>query len=249
VERGISRQRTAVARVAQERDVAVSPLSHPGDTCVVGSVPLSTFAKLRRDQPCLGEGWLFSEDTVHVIARPLTFRLLFLLLAIAVPARAQFDTAAVLGMVRDSSNATVPDATVTLTNVDTGIVLKKTTGTTGDYEFTAVKVGIYVVTAEKPGFSIGLVDNVQAQVSARLRVDLQMTVGPVSERVQVTAATPLMETDSSQRSQIITGEQMRDLPLNGREYSALALLTTGSLRVAAVECRLVQPGVRGNPLG
>ncbi|HEY7190302.1 MAG TPA: TonB-dependent receptor [Vicinamibacterales bacterium] len=164
---------------------------------------------------------------MHVIARPLVLRLLFLFVVIAVPARAQFETAAVLGTVRDSSGATVPDATVTLTNIDTGIALKKTTGASGDYEFPAVKVGTYVVTAEKPGFSVALVDNVQAQVAARLRVDLRMAVGAVSERVEVTAATPLMETDSSQRSQIITGEQMRDLPLNGREYSALALLTTG----------------------
>jgi len=164
---------------------------------------------------------------VHVIARTLTVCLFVMSLLTAAPALAQFETAAVLGTVRDTSNATVPDATVTLTNAETGLILKKATSATGDYEFPAVKVGTYVVTAEKAGFAIALVDNVQAEVSARLRVDLQMTVGGVTERVQVTATTPLMETDSSQRSQIITGEQMRDLPLNGREYSALALLTTG----------------------
>src|SRR5436309_9046337 len=49
----------------------------------------------------------------------------------------------------------------------------------------------------------------------------------MSEKVQVTATSPLIETDSSQRGQVITGEQTRELPLNGREYSALALLTTG----------------------
>jgi hypothetical protein len=164
---------------------------------------------------------------VHANARTLTLRLLFVFLLTAVPARAQFETATVLGTVRDSSSATVPEATVTLTNVDTGIAIKRTTTPAGDYEFPAVRVGRYVVTAEKSGFSVALVDNVQAEVGARLRVDLQMTVGSLSERVEVTAATPLMETDSSQRSQIITGDQMRALPLNGREYSALALLTTG----------------------
>ena len=164
---------------------------------------------------------------MHVIARTLTVCLFVVSLLTAAPALAQFETAAVLGTVRDTSNATVPDATVTLTNVETGLILKKATSGTGDYEFPAVKVGTYVVTAEKAGFAVALVDNVQAEVSARLRVDLQMTIGGVTERVTVTAATPLMETDSSQRSQIITGDQMRALPLNGREYSALALLTTG----------------------
>jgi len=158
--------------------------------------------------------------------KPITFAF-FVCLVSASSAVAQFETATVLGTIRDTSTASVPDAIVTLTNTDTGIALKKMTSSTGDYEFPAVKVGTYVVTAEKPGFSVALVDNVQVQVAARLRVDLQMSVGSVSERVEVTAATPLMETDSTQRSQIITGEQMRALPLNGREYSALALLTTG----------------------
>ena len=70
-------------------------------------------------------------------------------------------------------------------------------------------------------------DDVQVQVAARRRVDLQMAVGQLTERVVVTAASPLLETDTSQRGQVITGEQMRELALNGREYSALALLATG----------------------
>ena len=97
----------------------------------------------------------------------------------------------------------------------------------GNYEFAAVKPGRYVVTAEKSGFAIALVDNVQVQVGARLRVDLEMPIGQVTEKVEVTAAQPLMETDSSQRGQVITGDQTRALPLISREYSALALLTTG----------------------
>src|SRR5262249_40198131 len=83
------------------------------------------------------------------------------------------------------------------------------------------------VTAEKQGFAIALVDNVQVQVAARLRVDLQMAVGQVTEKVEVRASQPLLETDSSQRSEVITGDQTRSLPLISREYSSLALLTTG----------------------
>ena len=103
----------------------------------------------------------------------------------------------------------------------------KTSSGDGNYEFAAVKPGLYVVTAEKTGFAIALVDNVQVQVGARLRVDLQMPVGQLTEKVEVTATSPLIETDSSQRGQVITGDQTRALPLISREYSALALLTTG----------------------
>ena len=149
------------------------------------------------------------------------------LLLSAAPASAQFDTASVVGTVRDSSGAVIPDATVTLTNAETGLSIVKTTGAAGLYEFFTVKPGTYVITAEKPGFAIALVDNVQVQVGSRPRVDLTLTVGQVTEKVQVTASSPLVETDSSQRGQVITGDQTRELPLNGREYSALALLTTG----------------------
>src|SRR5262249_39704234 len=150
--------------------------------------------------------------------------LLLLSLLGAVPAFAQFDSASVVGTVRDTSGAVVPGAKVTLTNTETGISIVKTSTGDGNYEFTAVKPGAYVVTAEKTGFSIALVDNVHVQVAARLRVDLQMAVGQVTEKVEVTATSPLLQTDSSQRSEVITGDQTRALPLISRDYSSLPLL-------------------------
>jgi hypothetical protein len=142
-------------------------------------------------------------------------------------ARAQFDSATVVGTVRDATNAVVPTAKVTLTGVDTGISVVRTSGDNGSFEFPAVKPGIYVVTAEKSGFALALVENVVVQVGARLRIDLQMPIGQVTEKVEVTASSPLLETDSSQRGQVISGDQTRALPLLSREYSMLALLTTG----------------------
>jgi hypothetical protein len=142
-------------------------------------------------------------------------------------AAAQFETAAVVGTVRDASGATVPDAKITLTNTATAISQTKVTKADGGFEFVTVRAGVYVVTAEKPGFTIALVDNVEVQVAARMRVDMTLPVGQITERITVTAATPLLETDSSQRGQVITGDQMRELALNGREYSSLALLSVG----------------------
>ena len=159
--------------------------------------------------------------------RALGFVPLFLLVLAVASARAQFDSASVLGTVRDASGGLVPDAKVTLTGVQTGISVSKTTGNDGNYEFVAVKPGLYLVTAEKPGFAMAMVDQVPVQVSARLRVDLQMPVGQVTEKVEVTASSPLLDTDSSQRGQVITGEATRALPLLSREYSSLALLTSG----------------------
>ena len=64
---------------------------------------------------------------------------------------------------------------------------------------------------------MAMIENVSVQVGSRLRVDAQMNVGQVSERVQVTGTAPLIETDTSARGQIITGDQTRALPLNGRD--------------------------------
>ena len=120
----------------------------------------------------------------------------------------------------------MPGANVTLTNAGTGISVVKQAAADGNYEFAAVRPGTYLVTAEQAGFAMAMADNVQIEVGARRRVDLQMPVGQVTEKVEVTATSPLLETDSSQRGQVISGDQTRALPLLSREYSSLALLTT-----------------------
>ncbi len=162
-----------------------------------------------------------------------TFVLLCLLTLIAVPAWAQFETGNVVGTIKDSTGAVVPMAKVTLTNVGTGVSVEKTSDANGIYEFFTLRPGSYVITAEKSGFSIALVDNVQVTVGARQRVDLTMSVGQLTEKVEVSARAVLLQTDSSDRSQVITGEQTKALPLNGREYSALALLSPG-VRLSAL---------------
>jgi hypothetical protein len=152
---------------------------------------------------------------------------LALVLTAAAPAFAQFETASLVGTVTDGSAAVVVGATITVTNTETGVSQTRTTDANGSYEFVTVRIGTYVISAERPGFSIALVDDVRVTVGARLRVDMTLQVGQVTEQIEVSAAAPLLETDTSQRGQVITAEQTRALPLNGREYSALALLTTG----------------------
>ncbi|HEY7514883.1 MAG TPA: carboxypeptidase-like regulatory domain-containing protein, partial [Vicinamibacteria bacterium] len=149
------------------------------------------------------------------------------LIAASVPAFAQFETANVLGSVRDKTGAVVPGATVTLLNLETGVAYTKATDTTGNYEFFTVRIGTYKVTAELAGFAPAAADKVTVTVGSRQRVDLVLAPGAMTEAVEVTAEVSTLEKDSSQRGQVITHEQAVALPLNGREYSSLALLTTG----------------------
>src|SRR5262245_9825710 len=109
------------------------------------------------------------------------------LLIVSVPhAAAQFDSAAIVGTVHDPSGAVVPDATVTLTNTETTISATRVTNREGVYEFSTVRPGVYLVTAEKQGFSIAVMENLQLQVGARQRADLELSIGQISEKVQVT---------------------------------------------------------------
>src|SRR6185436_3275083 len=121
---------------------------------------------------------------------PMRRALLLLLVVtlVAVPAQAlgaptpegeggQFETGNVVGTIKDSTGAVVPGAKVTLTNTATGVSSEKISDANGSYEFFTVRPGGYVITAEKAGFSIALVDNVQVTVGARQRVDLSMAIG------------------------------------------------------------------------
>ena len=163
----------------------------------------------------------------------VTTILIALLIACAGTAHAQFESGAVVGTIRDATGGVIADASVTLLNTETGVEAKRATSADGAYEFATVRPGVYVVTAEKTGLSVALVENVRVQVGGRIRIDLAMNVGQLTERLQVTATAPLLETDRSERGQVVTGEQIRQLPLNGREYSALALLSTG-VRLSAL---------------
>jgi hypothetical protein len=140
---------------------------------------------------------------------------------------AQFDSATVLGAIRDSSGASLPGVTVTLRNIDTGLSVTAQTDGDGNFQFTNVRIGNYRVSAEKQGFSTAVAERVNVTVNARQRVDLTMQPGAVTESVVITDAAQLLETDSSGRGQLVQREQIVNLPLNGRSSANLALLTPG----------------------
>ena len=142
----------------------------------------------------------------------------------------QFQTAEVLGTVLDATGSPVPKATVTLTNADTGIEAKTSTNSNGEYDFFDVKIGRYSVTVEATGFSKATAENIQVSVGARQRVDMALQVGAITESVTVSAAASALETDNSERSQVVTPLAVTELPLNGRNYADLALLSADAVK-------------------
>ena len=143
---------------------------------------------------------------------------------------AQFETAEVLGTVADPSGRAIPKASVTLTNLDTGIQANLKTDENGNYDFFNVKVGRYSIVVEQAGFSKFTTTGVDVTVGARQRVDVSMQVGAVTETIQVTGAAAALETDSSDHSQVFSTAAVAELPLNGRNYADLALLSTNAVK-------------------
>src|SRR5215475_13405648 len=153
-----------------------------------------------------------------------------LMVMAAATAFAQFDTAVVLGTVRDPNGAILPKATVTLKNIATGVAATAQTDDYGNYQFFNVKIGAYQVTAEAQGFARAVAENIQVTVNARQRVDLALKAGEVTETVTITSDAAQLETESSDRGQVINRQQIVNLPLNGRSYADLALLAPGVRR-------------------
>jgi hypothetical protein len=175
------------------------------------------------------------------------FRSVFALcaLAISTPVYGQFDTATVLGTIRDASSSVIADVKVTLENMQTGVQVVRETDSNGNYEITNVRLGRYRVTAEKQGFSRAVAEEFTVTVNARQRVDLTMQVGQVAESVTVTGAAAVLETESSDRGQVIRAEQIVNLPLNGRNYADLALLAPGVRRSSIAGSRDASFNVNG----
>lgn len=145
----------------------------------------------------------------------------------ALPVYAQSNKADLVGTITDSNGAAVKDATVTITKVDTNASRTVTTGDAGEYQAPALDIGIYKVTVTKQGFQTVTQENVTLQTNDRLRIDLTLAPGTVSGQVTITAGAPLVETESSDRGSVVTGRQVTELPLSGRNFTQLATLMPG----------------------
>src|SRR5262249_55058237 len=142
--------------------------------------------------------------------------------------QAQFEYGEVLGAIRDQSGAVIPGAKVTLREVDTNVERTVLSNEQGNYSFPGLRVGNYEVKVAHTGFRPARSEVIALKVSDRRRLDMDLAAGPVTEEVTVTAEAAQLETETSSRGQVIQGQQVRELPLNKRDYTQLVLLAPGT---------------------
>ena len=162
----------------------------------------------------------------------------FLVLVLAVPSLAQINTGTIVGTVRDAQGAVVPGADVTVTLSDLGVSVVLSTNEAGIFLAPGLRPGVYEVRAETAGFKAAVRSEVQLAIQQRLELDFTLEVGDVTEQVQVVAPAVDVETESGQLGTVIDSDVIADLPLDGRRYSDLILLSPGAVPA---------PGARSNP--
>jgi hypothetical protein len=139
----------------------------------------------------------------------------------------QVDQGSITGVVQDPTGAVVPNAKVTLLNADIGLTLGTTTTSGGEYTFSPVRIGRYSVSASAAGFSTTTQENVVVNVSENVRANIQLKPGSATQTVEVTAAPPELQTEDASTGQVINGQSVVNLPLNGRNFTFLAQLGAG----------------------
>src|SRR6202046_2024180 len=158
----------------------------------------------------------------------LTLALLFAMITTGL-AFGQADQGTITGVVQDPSGAVVGSANVTLTNVDTGLVVKTRADGAGVYVFSPVKIGSYSVIASAAGFETTTETNLHLDLEQRLNVVVTLKPGAATETVTVTSEAPLMQTQESSVGQVVDTETVNDVPLNGRNWVFIAQLSAGAV--------------------
>lgn len=138
-------------------------------------------------------------------------------------------TGTITGSVTDPSGRVIPQASVTLRNPATNVTRKTQTSQSGGYIFSSLPVGRYDMSVSAPGFSSANVPDIVLEVNATLRQDIQLRVGRVSQSVTVSAPPPALNTQNAALGQVVSSKEVTQLPLNGRDFLQLQLLTPGTV--------------------
>jgi hypothetical protein len=154
-------------------------------------------------------------------------RILTIATLLPVSAFSQAITATVIGVVSDPSGDVVPNARIVIRNQQTNQVRETVTSNLGNYEFLYLPVGVYTLAADAPGFQHLEVSAFTLAVDQVARLDLKVTIGQASEKVEVTATAVGLQTENATLGTVIDSRQVVDLPLNGRSFVQLAQLTPG----------------------
>ena len=134
---------------------------------------------------------------------------------------------AVVGTVQDSTGAVIPGASVTIINLATGAQLTQETGDVGLYRFVALNPGQYRLEATSAGFKQFVQEPIGVEVEASIRIDPIMEIGEVTEVVEVTAETPLLQSQTASLGQVVEARKVTETPLNGRNVLNLVALVPG----------------------
>ncbi len=159
---------------------------------------------------------------------PLLFVMALIVLVSPRTMWAQKDTGSIVGTVTDATGAAITGAQVVVTDVERGGEFRTTTSHSGEYVASPLKVGRYRVTVESSGFKKAESSIIELSVQQRAVVNVTLQVGASSESVVVTGAAPLLEVETSGLSQVVDMKEVANLPLNGRNFAQLALLSPGT---------------------
>ena len=167
------------------------------------------------------------------MARSARFTFFFSLIGVSLvfssALEAQVGTSGIiLGTIKDESDAVVPAATVVVTDEQTGNTRSTTTNALGIFNVPSLLPSVYRVEAELVGFKKYVRQGVLLPVNETVRLDIQLELGDITERVEVTEAAPLLQTSSSTVGTVVDSKKVRELPLNGRNFVQLTLLIPGA---------------------
>jgi hypothetical protein len=132
------------------------------------------------------------------------------------------------GTVTDSTGAAIPQALVTAKNAGTGLTRTTQTDDQGFYLITELPLGEYEVTASKNSFRTSTIRGIRVEVSARERLNLQLKPGEVQETIEVKGELPLVETTVNNMGGTIEGDQVKELPINGRDFTKVLVMVPGA---------------------
>jgi hypothetical protein len=172
----------------------------------------------------------------------MCFLVALVLLVTGIMAMAQSDTARVIGTVVDPSGAAVPGATITATNLSTNRVVTTQSQANGEYSVNSLPIGPYRIEARRDAFKTDSA-NVTLDISQVQEVNFKLQVGSTRETVNVSDEVALVDTATSSAGEVIQGRQVVELPLNGRNFTSLALMTPGVSRGSYVD---TATGSQGN---
>ncbi|HEV2447419.1 MAG TPA: carboxypeptidase-like regulatory domain-containing protein, partial [Candidatus Sulfopaludibacter sp.] len=176
-----------------------------------------------------------------------------LLTAIAPYGVAQEASAGITGKVTDPSGAAVAGAAVTARDVDRGTAWTTNTGTEGVYSFSRLPIGRYEVKVEFTGFQTAVHTAFDLQLNQTAKIDMTLTLGAVSQQVEVSGAAPALQTQTTEVGNVMESNAIASLPLETRNYNQLTLLVPGSVTISPASFNTGQktfnaarPNINGN---